>query len=93
MATMRCQCGTILRDDDPDYSLLLFTWRQFDVDVNSEVLRGRARAVWRCRTCGRLWVFWEHLGDPTEYVATSGRPMLVAADGGRLAPIVGRGDE
>lgn len=69
MATLRCRCGTVLRDDDPDEGLLLLTRGEFDVDQEPEVLLGRGREVWRCWTCGRLWVFWEPLGDPTEYVA------------------------
>lgn len=68
MATIRCKCGTILRDDDPEEGLLMFTRRDFDIDLDSGVLRGRARDAWRCWTCGRLWVFWEPTGDPTEYV-------------------------
>jgi hypothetical protein len=68
MATMRCKCGTVLRDDDPDLGYLMMSRREFDVDVESIVLRGRAIDVWRCPTCARLWVFWEPLGAATEYV-------------------------
>jgi len=68
MATIRCKCGTILRDDDPDNSYLLFAKKEFDVDIESVELLGRARDAWNCWTCGRLWIFWDPLGNPTEYV-------------------------
>lgn len=67
MATMKCRCGTILRDDDPDSDYLMMSKREFDVDLDAGLLRGRARDVWRCWTCERLWVFWEMGGEPTEY--------------------------
>jgi hypothetical protein len=69
MATMLCKCGTTLRDDNPDDGLLMFSRREFDIDADSALLRGRATELWRCWTCGRLWVFWDKLGDPTEYIA------------------------
>ena len=69
MATLRCKCGTVLRDDDPDFGMLLFSQRDFDVDMEAVVLRGRAKEVWQCRTCERLWIFWDVMGAiPTEYV-------------------------
>ena len=67
MATMKCLCGTILRDDDPDSDYLIMTRREFDVDLDSGLLRGRARDAWRCWTCERLWIFWEAGGEPSEY--------------------------
>jgi hypothetical protein len=72
VAKLLCKCGTVLRDDDPEYGLLLFKRREFDVDVDSILLLGRAREVWRCRTCGRLWVFWEPTGNAVEYVPFDG---------------------
>lgn len=74
MATLRCKCGTVLRDDNPDDGLLLLTRREFDVDVESVGLRGRARDVWKCWTCGRLWIFWDRTGDAVEYVEVSDEP-------------------
>lgn len=68
MATMRCPCGTVLRDDDPDMDYLAISRRDFDVDADVITLRGRTRDVWRCWTCGRLWVFWEPTGEPTGYL-------------------------
>jgi hypothetical protein len=53
---------------DFDYGLLLFTRHDYDVDLDPAFILGRAREVWRCRACGRLRVFWDHLGDPTEYL-------------------------
>ena len=75
MATMRCRCGTTFRDDDPDDGLLLFTRRDYDVDLDAALLSGRARQVWRCRTCGRFWVYWDHLGDPAEYLPADLAPL------------------
>lgn len=72
MATMRCRCGTVLRDDDPALNHLLFSRGEFDVDQDSVMLLGRGREVWRCPVCGRLWVFWEPGGDPTEYLRAPG---------------------
>ena len=43
MATMRCKCGTVLRDDSPDMNYLVLTRREFDVDAESLALRGRER--------------------------------------------------
>ncbi len=68
MATMRCLCGTILRDDSPDMDYLIMARREFDVDADAIVLRGRARDVWRCWSCERLWVFWDTTSDPVEYL-------------------------
>jgi hypothetical protein len=68
MATIRCKCGTVIRDDDPDMDYLLMTRGEFDIDLDSGLLRGRARDVWRCPTCERLWVFWDNGGQPTEYL-------------------------
>lgn len=42
MATMRCRCATTLRDDDPDYGLLLFTRRGYDVGLDAVLLS------WKC---------------------------------------------
>jgi hypothetical protein len=72
MATMRCKCGTVLRDDNPDSDYLLLSNREFDIDVDSGVLRGSARNVWRCWTCERLWIFWDPRGEPTEYLRFTG---------------------
>lgn len=71
MATMRCKCGTLLRDDNPDWDYLLMSRREFDVDIGSGILRGRARDVWKCWTCQRLWVFWDPRGEPMEYLRAS----------------------
>jgi hypothetical protein len=67
MAKLECTCGTIIRDDHPHNGLLLQR-DEFDIDLDSSLLFGRARSVWRCWVCGRLWVFWDHVGKPTEYV-------------------------
>ena len=68
MATMRCKCGTVLRDDDPSFSYLALSRREFDVEEESTGLLGRATEVWRCPVCDRLWIFWTRADDPTEYV-------------------------
>jgi hypothetical protein len=68
MAKMACKCGTVLRDDDPDKSLLLLSRREFDVERTSETLFGRAIDVLQCGTCGRLWVFWDEAAEAVEYV-------------------------
>lgn len=68
MATFLCKCGTLLRDDNPDFNFLIISRRQFDVDLDSIALRGRARDIWRCWTCERLWVFWDLTGKPVEYL-------------------------
>lgn len=69
MAKFRCVCGTQLRDDHPDNSFLLFSKRDYDVELDSVVLRGRAKLVSRCPTCGRLWVFWHSPArPPAEYL-------------------------
>jgi hypothetical protein len=73
MATFRCKCNTLLRDDDPDFGKYLFSRRDYDVDVESAELLGRAREVWECPVCGRLWVFWQTgTAHPTEYVPAAG---------------------
>lgn len=80
MAKLLCRCGTILRDDDPDESYVMNSWRQFDAvdeevestdnpDVTaSSLLFGTGVPVRRCPVCGRLWVFWGKDGFATEYV-------------------------
>jgi hypothetical protein len=67
MAKMRCKCGTILRDDDPQDSFFLLSHEEFDLDVTSELLLGRAQLVVRCKVCQRLW-FWGEDGEMTEYL-------------------------
>ncbi|MEU9887498.1 hypothetical protein [Sphaerisporangium sp. NPDC051011] len=68
MAKMRCKCGNIIRDDDPDYSMILLPYREFDADVDGAMLLGRGVDVRRCRICNRFWVFWEEGSDATEYL-------------------------
>jgi hypothetical protein len=68
---MRCKCGTVLRDDNPDLDYLMLSQREFDVGVDGAMLLRRARDVWSCWTCGRLWVFWEAGGEPSEYLPVS----------------------
>ena len=68
MATLLCKCNTILRDDDPDLSYLVLSNREFDVDESPIALLGKTKQLWRCPTCGRLWVFWEDVAAPTEYL-------------------------
>lgn len=68
MATLLCECGTLLRDDNPDFDYLVMSKGQFDVDLDSIALRGRARDIWRCWTCERLWVFWDLTSEPVEYL-------------------------
>lgn len=68
MATMRCRCGQILRDeDDAETTMLLFSQRDYDIDISSSDLLGRAVDLWRCPNCGRLWVFWDE-SKASEYV-------------------------
>jgi hypothetical protein len=68
LATLLCKCGTLLRDDNPDFDYLVMPKGQFDVDLDSIALRGRARDIWRCWTCERLWVFWDLTSEPVEYL-------------------------
>jgi hypothetical protein len=72
MATMRCICGAILRDDNPDSDCVLMSCREFDIDVDNSVLRGQARDVWRCWDCERLWVFLDERAEPAEYRRAAG---------------------
>ena len=71
---MICRCETILRDDDPDGSLLLLSRREFDVDLDSTYLFGLAKLVQHCPMCGRLWVFWEDGMVAAEYLPASKMP-------------------
>jgi hypothetical protein len=80
VATPRCKCGTLLRDDDPVFSGLFFAHRDFDVEVESAVLRGRAYEAWTCRTCGRIWIFWDRMSpQPTEYLRIDSDAELKSA--------------
>jgi len=73
MAKMRCKCGAQLRDDDTTDGLLLFSRRDYDVDVDSATLVGRAAQVWRCPACRRLWIFWDPRDEtPAEYLPAEG---------------------
>ncbi|MFJ6995356.1 hypothetical protein [Streptomyces sp. NPDC003090] len=68
MAKMRCRCGNQIRDDDPDHSLVMNTHRAFEeLDFDGTALFGRGVDMLRCVECGRLWVFWDEHGSPTEY--------------------------
>ena len=67
MATIKCKCGRILRDDDPDYRYLLLADRAFDVEKPSVVLFGEADNVLLCPDCQRLWVFWHGGDEATPY--------------------------
>lgn len=69
MAKMACRCGNLIRDDDPDFSLILLPYREFDdAEADSGMLLGRGTDARRCNVCGRLWVFWEEGGNAVEYV-------------------------
>lgn len=73
MAKMRCKCGNILRDDDPENSMVLLPYKEFDaVDVDGAALFGRGIDVWRCALCNRLWVFWDEAGQAVEYCEIPG---------------------
>jgi uncharacterized protein with PIN domain len=64
---MRCRCGNVLRDDDPENSFMAFAKIEYNVEIDSAELIGRAKDLWRCPACGRLWVFWDGF-NATEYV-------------------------
>lgn len=66
MATIRCKCGTVLRDDG-QFDHLLIPRKEFDIDSDPISLLGKATEVWQCWTCERLWVFWGKGEAPTEY--------------------------
>jgi len=51
-----------MRDDE-------FSEGEFDVDLDPVALYGRATKVWRCPTCGRLWIFWNGTEPADEYLA------------------------
>ncbi|WP_158679240.1 hypothetical protein [Streptomyces sp. Tu 6176] len=69
MAKTACKCGNLIRDDDPDFSLILLPYREFDdVEADAGMLLGRGIDGLRCSVCGRLWVFWDEGGNPVEYV-------------------------
>jgi hypothetical protein len=74
MAKLRCACGTVLRDDDPDTSMFLLTRREFDVEEDGSMLLGRATLAVRCPVCGRLWVFWGDRTEGVEYVEIRDEP-------------------
>jgi len=66
VAKFRCKCKTVLRDDDPDTSLLILSRRDFDVDFDSIILFGRAIEMLKCPTCRRLWIFGNGFGNAPE---------------------------
>lgn len=68
MAKIRCKCGVVLRDDDPQDSLFILSSEEFDVETPAADLFGKAKLVIRCNSCGRLWVFWDEFREPSEYV-------------------------
>ena len=72
MAKIKCKCGAILRDDDPHDSLFILTSEDFDVETPAVDLFGKAALVIRCKTCGRLWIYWDEHGEPSEYVEFRG---------------------
>jgi hypothetical protein len=76
MAKYVCRCGTITRDDDPDFGLSLFSGREYDAARDMHDLFLDAHQVWHCPICDRLWVFWEPGPGvwPIEYVRW--RPSL-----------------
>jgi hypothetical protein len=67
MAKIRCRCGAVIRDDDPRDSMFFLTNEEFDVNLSSVELFGRAKLVVRCKTCARLW-FWGEDSSLVEYV-------------------------
>jgi hypothetical protein len=68
MAKMKCKCDKIIRDDDSNDSLFLLTREQFDVDLDSVMLFGKAVLALKCNRCGRLWVYWGNGNVADEYV-------------------------
>ncbi|MFE5401489.1 hypothetical protein ACFQ9Z_08765 [Streptomyces sp. NPDC056580] len=69
MAKMRCKCGNLIRDDDPENSLILLPYKEFDADdVDAGMLLGRGTDARRCSVCNRIWVFWDEGSAATEYV-------------------------
>ena len=74
MPGMMCRCGDKLSwGDIPNPCEWKFLsdpeFEQFTGEVNAEQIYLAMSSFLRCRSCGRLWVFWDGFGaEPQEYV-------------------------
>ena len=76
MPKLACKCGEVL-----SYGAIPcpIEWRmlsdtKFDTfvgSVDAEAVYRASDTLLRCPRCGRLWVFWEGSGTPSEYVKVS----------------------
>ncbi len=79
MAKFLCTCGAVVRvsGDIPNpFEWLLISdvkYDEFTGPVDAQELYGEMTHAFRCDACGRLWVYWNGLGEPpAEYSPGSG---------------------
>ncbi|MCO5973360.1 hypothetical protein [Actinoallomurus soli] len=78
MSKIRCVCKTILSTSGEIPNPI--EWKvmsdskfdEFSGSVDAEEIYRSCGSIFRCPTCGRLWVFWNDLGeDPQLYAPES----------------------
>jgi hypothetical protein len=74
MSKILCKCGNTLTISgeipNPDEWLLIsdVDYDSFSETVDAEELYLRMKSMFKCRRCGRLWIYWEDLKHaPTCY--------------------------
>lgn len=64
MAKFRCICGTIIQTSGPipnelEWKILSdVEFDRFEGLVDAEEVYMASKSVFKCPTCGRLWIFW-----------------------------------
>ncbi|ROO59300.1 hypothetical protein EDC02_1096 [Micromonospora sp. Llam0] len=72
MAKFLCICGTIIQTSGPIPNEL--EWKiisdlefdRFEGLVDAEEVYVASRPVFKCHTCGRLWIFWRGVDEPPQ---------------------------
>jgi len=72
MAKFRCICRTIIQTSGPIPNEL--EWKiisdvefdRFEGLVDAEEVYMASRSVFKCPTCGRLWIFWRGMDEPPQ---------------------------
>lgn len=73
MARMACKCGTILSNSETpnDIQLRVYLDREWDAILEKDTIETwkiplPAYDVWKCPTCGRIYVFSDSSGNATK---------------------------
>jgi hypothetical protein len=72
MAKIRCVCDTIIQTsggipNELEWKILSdVEFDSFEGIIDAEDIYLESKSMFRCPTCGRLWIFWQDTGQPPQ---------------------------